>query len=389
MRKATVLMTAIAGVALALPSPAQAAGPPPPADWMQTVYAAKPDTPLARMIIPGTHDSGAFRIPVSGSCRLRPIAGLNPLIVNAALANPCGAGALAKAQNRSLGQQLADGIRYFDLRIGVPADKVISSHRARRSPTTAQLLKAPLYLHHSFVSQRLTAGLRQILRFSNAHPKEQVILDVQHLDLTGRKAVDHFYTAAVDRILRSYRVAGTTVCSRAWSTSAIPVPDRRLGTDVPLAQVWAAGRNLLVLHARGELPTRSCYRDREKVLHSPWPNTQDPAVSAAANLKNLQSRQQALSGLAACRVPAGNQCGLFVSQLQLSAQFATQAACLASPARPDCSLSEFADKVNNGVVAQIDTWRFGQGLPVNIAIVDFYDDSAPDYATGLIELNQR
>jgi hypothetical protein len=237
------------------------------------------------------------------------------------------------------------------------------------------------------VSQRLTTGLADVVRFAVAHPKEQVILDIQHVDLTGDKKVDRYYTAALDRVLRSYRVDGTAVCSRAWSRKAIPTNDARLGTDVPISQAWTADRNILVLRAAGELPDRSCYRSREKALWSPWPNTQDPAASTAANAGYLQARSDALAGTVPCATSDGNRCGLFVDQMQLSIQLPTQVACLTGAQSEGCSLAAFARLVNDTVVDQLMRWRSVEGRPVNIAIVDFYEDSAPAYAAGLIAMN--
>ena len=79
---------------------------------------------------------------------------------------------------------------------------------------------------------------------------------------------------------------GTTVCSRAWTSSAIPDP-----AQATFRQAWDANRNILVLYAKGELPKNACYRARETNLYSPWPNTEDPAVSTTANAGYLQARK--------------------------------------------------------------------------------------------------
>lgn len=388
---AAAALTAITVAAAPAPAAAPAAAsPPPPADWMATVFADRADTTLSAIVIPGTHDSGAYAIDVTPPCDITPIAGTDAATVAGARANPCVAADLARAQDRSLADQLADGIRYLDLRVGVPADRVLTRRQAvRKAPrlTADRAAKVPLVLQHTFVSVRLRTALAEIVRFAVAHPREQVLLDIQHVDLTGDPKVDAYYTKALDLVLRRYQVDGTTVCSRAWSSAAVDVPDAKLGTGVTLAQAWAANRNLLVLKADGELPTRSCYRSREQALWSPWPNTEDPAASVTANEGYLASRRAALTGQEPCSADGGNRCGLFVDQLQLSAQLMTQVGCLTNSRTTDCSLAALAAKVNDGVVGRMSAWR-AQGLPVNIAIVDYYDRSAPAYAAGLIALNQ-
>jgi hypothetical protein len=359
-----------ATLAIAAPTP----------DWMGTLYASRPDTRLTQVVIPGTHDSGAFAIDTKKPCKVTPIAGLNSIQVGAAKANPCAAGRLAKAQSSNFTGQLNGGVRYLDMRLGVPAPKLIKPAKIPKKLSNAAAAKVPIVLQHSYASIRFTKALQQIVGFARTHPREQIILDFQHIDLTGKKKVDSYYTSAIDKVLRSYKVADTTTCGRAWSATAIPDP-----LTATLGQAWAADRNILVLYAKGELPKRDCFRPRESVLYSPWPNTEDPATSDAANLTSLTSRQAALNGQTACSLPEGNQCGLFVDQLQLSFTFASQAQCLSGTRTQNCSLEDLARLRNPGIVPQMQSWQ-AQGLPINVSIVDFFEIS--DTARGLIALNQ-
>lgn len=347
------------------------------ANWMDELYASRPDTRLTDMVIPGTHDSGAYKIDTEGKCKITPIAGINPVMAAPAKSNPCMGGKLAKAQSKSFASQLNGGIRYLDMRLGVPENKVVSKKKAGKKLTNKAAQKVPIYLQHTFISVRFTKALNQIVKFAKEHPKEQVILDFQHIDLTGKKKKDKYYKTAINKILRTYKVGGTTACSRSWRTSA---------TTTSLGQAWAADRNLVILYAKGELPKNSCYQRREPVLYSPWPNTDDPAVSAAKNLEYLQARKQALAGNADCSVSGGNQCGLFVNQMQLSMPVLRQAQCLSSPTTPGCSLRDLAEQRNPKVVPELTDWR-QQGLPTNISIVDFYEIG--DTVAGLIALNQE
>lgn len=349
-------------------------------NWMDELYASRPDTRLTEMVIPGTHDSGAYKIDTEGKCKLTPIAGVNPALSAPAKTNPCMAGKLAKAQSQNFTGQLNGGIRYLDMRLGVPENKVVSKKKAGKKLSNKAAHKVPIYLQHTFISERFTKGLNQILTFAKQHPKEQIILDFQHIDLTNKKKIDKYYTSAIDKILRTYKVGGTSVCSRAWNSSV--APDVLTTT---LGQAWAADRNILVLFAKGELPKNTCYRPREQVLYSPWPNTDDPAKSATDNTSYLQARQAAQEGKADCNVNDGYQCGLFVNQLQLSMGIMGQAQCISGSRTENCGLRDLAVLRNPTVVAEMAGWQ-QQGLPINISIVDFYEIN--DTATGLIALNQ-
>jgi hypothetical protein len=309
-----------------------------------------------------------------------PIAGASPISAGLATSNPCLAGKLSKAQSRTFAGQLNGGIRYLDMRLGVPQNKALPPKKIPKKLSTKAAAQVPIVLQHTFSSVRFTKALDAIVGFAKAHPREQIILDFQHIDLTGKKKVDKYYTSAIDKILRTYKVSGTSVCSRAWTASRFPDV-----ASTTIGQAWAADRNIVVLYASGELPTRDCFRPREKSLYSPWPNTEDPAASDAANLGYLQARQTALTGGASCTVSAGNQCGLFVNQLQLSFSFTSQAECTAKSRTTPCSLEDLARLRNPGVVPQMTAWR-AQGLPINISIVDFYEIN--DTAAGLIALNQ-
>ena len=363
---------------LLLAAAALAVTPPTP-DWMGTLYADKPDTRLTSVVIPGTHDSGAFKIDTDGKCKVTAIAGANQAMTAAGKGNPCGAGKLSKAQAQNFTGQLNGGIRYLDMRLGVPENKVVSAKKAGKKLSNKAAAKVPIVLQHTFTSLRFTKGLQQIVSFAKAHPREQIILDFQHIDLTGKKKIDKYYTSAIDKILRTYKVGGTTVCSRAWTSSAIPDP-----VQATFRQAWDANRNILVMYAKGELPKNSCYRPRESYLYSPWPNTEDPAVSTSANTGYLQARKDALAGSQPCTVSGGNQCGFFVNQLQLSMGLSSQIQCLVGSRTQNCSLLDLAQLRNPIAVQDMTGWD-AQGMPLNISIVDFYEVSST--AAQLIALN--
>lgn len=358
----------------------------PTQDWMSWIYQNSPQSTIAELLIPGTHDAGSSKISVEEPCTTELIAGAPSDYEIASGLNPCGTAALAKAQDENLGAQLRGGVRYLDLRVGVPADEVIAAPQ----PNAPDPDSVPLVLHHEFVSQPLINGLRQILKFAAKHPSEQVILDFQHVTLPSDPAIAKYYRNALDRILRNSDLArtGETVCSRAWTKNKIGVNDHNLGTRVPLQRAWDVNRNLIVLFKPDAVPDRGCYRNRDAALLSLWPNTDDPKQSKNDNLGYLKTRRDSLDNPSGCIDGNDNWCGIFVSQLQLSFQFEQQIECVVNGG-PLCSLFAYSQLVNDDIADYVRKWRFKRELPVNIAMVDFYEESDPSIVRELIKLNWR
>ena len=72
--------------------------------------------------------------------------------------------------------------------------------------------------------------------------------------------------------------------------------------------------------------------------------------------------------------------------MQLTFQPATFVRCI-QDTQPDCSLYAYAEKSNNAVPTQIQDWRITQALPVNIVIVDYFNNTDPS-PRPLIDIKQ-
>lgn len=393
---ATVFALVAAGCSFSATQPADnvPAGSRSNADWMASIFASKPNVTLGQMLIPGTHDSGTAAIDTSPPCEHTFNVGESTLSQLGGSVNPCVVTGLTRTQTQSLGEQLESGIRYLDLRVGVPQDQV-AREESLPTLTKGTAASVPLVLQHVLVSQPLVQGLDEVIGFATKHPKEQVILDFQHLNLpSSPPAVLSYYRQALDLLLQTYVPSGVAgarpICQSAWSSDVIRVPDRDLGRTVTIGQAWAANRNLIVLLDPDQLPNRPCYRDRAASILSPWPNTESPTMSAAVNHQELLRRQSILNG-----PPGGcidgerqNWCGLFVNQMQLSISSNTQKRCVVWPDN-DCSLFVYSQLVNNDVAELVRQWRESEKLPVNVVIVDYFNYSDPQIAETMISLNQR
>ena len=360
------------------------------ANWMGRTYAKAPSTVLADVLIPGTHDSGSYGIRDRAPCAPQVVAGASAVFKLAAERNPCTAAALARAQNHTLGAQLRGGIRYLDVRVGVPADKIITSPR----PPARNPLSVPLVMQHNYVSDTLERGLTQVVKFAAQHPREAIVLDVQHIDLVADEGINDYYRKAVIGVLRTLSPAGMsdTVCSRAWTPQTVGAGARQLATKVPLRKAWQAERNLVVL-MDPDMPANPCYYDRGRSIMSPWPNTDVPEVSRKANEGYLAERARRLRTGDCQKASGENQtagywCGFFVNQLQLTPSTSRYAECVFGTDGQDCSLVDLAALVNNKVARYMTSWT-DAGKPTNITMVDYYEKSAPDIVDRLLRLNRQ
>lgn len=362
------------------------------ATWMETTFANHPEWTLGQMLIPGTHDSGTSQIQVNPPCTKELIAGQPTTFKIGSDVDPCVVAGMARSQDQNFDGQLRGGVRYLDMRVGVPADQLIAS-TPTPSPQPEDPLSVPLVLQHSFVSQPLNEGLSQILEFVAKHPREQIILDFQHFDLPGPAAVNQYYVNALNTVLHDLVPrgnAGRSVCDSAWSRDVITTPDAQLSSKVTLKQVWDANKSIVVLFPKGVMPADPCYRNRDVAIMSLWPNTEDPATSLSYNLAELKDRKARLAASPQrCTDGDGNNwCGFYVSQVQLTFQDATAVECAIHPQRK-CSLYAYSQLINNGMAGTMTNWRMKQKLPVNIIIVDYYNLANPSIVDAFIEMNRQ
>jgi hypothetical protein len=358
---------------------------------MEQIYSEAPDTTLGEMIIPGTHDSAAYGIDVEAPCDSPPVATASAELVTLADQNPCTAADMYKAQNSNLGQQLRDGIRYLDLRVSIPDDvEVVTDPGAQPAGPDTEV---PLVLEHFYTSVPLAEGITDILEFASEHPKEQIIVDFQSIELPDEANKNYYFDALATMLSTLSANNSPAMCDLSWNADIVGATPATLATQITLGDAWEAGRSLVVLVPSDTLAANPCYYPRTDAIISLWPNTEDPATSTADNLAYLTERQQRLvSEPPNCSngmIDPGqgdNWCGFFVNQMQLTFQPSTFVGCI-NAGGDTCSLYDYSQQVNNTVPGQISQW-VSEDLPVNIVIVDYYEDSDPSYTETLVELNK-
>lgn len=112
--------------------------------WMKDNWEFIKDKKFGELVIPGTHDSGTYKLSWGTG------------------------GDTAKTQTNSIGDQLKDGIRYFDLRVRE------ASHRGCADYSV-------WWIYHTWDSYRLQVALDEIKAFLSkpGNEKEVIVLDFQ------------------------------------------------------------------------------------------------------------------------------------------------------------------------------------------------------------------
>ncbi|KAK3768269.1 hypothetical protein RRG08_031062 [Elysia crispata] len=208
------------------------------ADWMANLPQSLRELPLSQLVIPGTHDTGAYSLDVNG-----PIASDAPGIVRSISWIPGIKGVLCDwglTQTLTFKQQLEAGIRYFDLRVALnPQDK-------------------KLYLVHTLYGPLIEDLLTMVDTFLNNHAGEVVFLDF-----------NHFYDMADDDhktlLTRLHSVFDTRLCAVGYPVASMT-----------LQQMISQGKQVIVFYQSAYAgPEKQKVATRASIL-SPWPNTPDP-----------------------------------------------------------------------------------------------------------------
>ncbi len=159
--------------------------------WMTEMSSALRDVPLTKMAIPGSHDAGTYSIadgapfspdlPLDDLPRLKDLILENPTLapqVNSFMAR------FARAQGKSIAEQLNTGVRYFDLRPGASANGDGDE----------------LLIVHSLYGGSILSMIDDVAAFLATHPKEVVILDISHFTAMS----DRHHAALISRIKTAF-----------------------------------------------------------------------------------------------------------------------------------------------------------------------------------------
>lgn len=130
--------------------------------WITRYYDFLKDKPLNRIVLPGSHDSGTHNL---NGTWLRgvddPFAPDTDDLKRGLSFLGDGYDKWAKAQERSIYQQLTDGIRYLDIRVCVDKSDQLKTC-------------------HGLYGVSLTEVINDVVKFTNQYPKEPILIDFNH-----------------------------------------------------------------------------------------------------------------------------------------------------------------------------------------------------------------
>ncbi|TGL60622.1 ricin-type beta-trefoil lectin domain protein [Leptospira sarikeiensis] len=183
-----------------------------PQSWMTSGYQAKGDTQLRNICIPGTHDSGTY--------------GIQGIDEN-----------ISQTQEYTVGEQLAIGYRYFDLRI--------------------KKIDGQFKIHHgSSVSVPAIEVFQHISSFVNNRKKEVVFVHIQNVDSMS----DDEHYQLRDQLVLPY--LGSRMAPRS------------LGNSVNFNQLWNLDKNVILIWGGGNYSAlSSSYWNQGETMKSDWQNT--------------------------------------------------------------------------------------------------------------------
>lgn len=204
-------------------------------NWMESSSDNVKNTPLNKLGIPGTHDSGTYDLFTDEIYNVNDFTGIAPTIAGPIIR------ALAVTQEANIYAQLMEGNRYIDLRF------------ARDNEGRIRIV-------HTVFGNDAQEIFNQIRRFLSEHPKEVVIIDVQNIN--NLTLEDQFKLR--DIIIRTI--------------GGFLAPRNTLTQTSTLNDFYALGKNAALLYVNDDFVYHEepmyWYRNLG-VIRNPWYDTND------------------------------------------------------------------------------------------------------------------
>eukprot|EP01080_Neovahlkampfia_damariscottae_P008576 gene8576-401_t len=164
---------------------------------MEELSAQILSTPLNKLVIPGTHNSGSYSIsyfseytvdapePILKSNFMRFVS--RPIVYNYAI-----------CQNRTIYEQLKDGIRYLDFRVVKNKKEELGS------------------ICHSLDGDSFVSMLDQISKFIKEFPKEVIFIDIKKVYGYNEKELENWINLFEQYCIKTF---GESICPLNFTTS--------------------------------------------------------------------------------------------------------------------------------------------------------------------------
>ena len=206
-------------------------------NWMERLPPEKHLYALKDVILPGSHDSGVFKLrkdlEVAVDQPALRAGGLFEGAVKSLLYN------WSKTQSLNIYEQLAAGIRYLDFRAAIRDED------------------SKFYLLHRLYGAELSESLEDVKRFALKHPKEVIIIHFQH-----------FYNMATE--------AHEKLVGKLYSTLGdLLYPPGEKAVNATLQEIWQSGKNIVVLYRYDDIACLYSFLWPVRMIKNPWANTDD------------------------------------------------------------------------------------------------------------------
>lgn len=303
------------------------------------------------LVIPGTHDSATSNISIKNQYAPnspRILRNAKKIMKGNKLKNFVAKWAIA--QEKTISEQLHDGIRYFDFRVCSLIEKV----KGKKDDS--------LYTCHSIISDKIDDILTDIKKFIDCHPKEIIILNF-----------NHFYDVS--------QTQHKQLCSLFEHLFSDRMIDNTVSLRTPIKELWDNKKSIIILYENCEnfeIPKDYLW-PKKPFLFSAWMNSAKVTDLKKKMSKHLLERKKNIDS-----VP--DTCN-FKSKLHVTQGILTPDVGMISSSVFTKSESTSLIEVGNNVTPQfinwcIDEWKH---LNLNILTVDHYH--AAPFIDTVIKLN--
>lgn len=222
-------------------------------NWMSQLSANAKKTPLFKLGIPGTHDSGTYNLYTDEIYNVNDFTGIAPTIAGPIIR------AMAVTQSSDVYTQLMEGNRYIDLRF-------------------ARDNKGRIRIVHTVFGEDVSVIFDQIRRFLDSHPKEVVIVDIQNINNLNNADENNMKNVIMEKI-------GTHLAPRNGFSTSSTVEDYN-----------NANKNCILVYTNASfVESEPLYWFRTpEIIQNPWYNTNDINYLVQQNnegLNNLPSNR--------------------------------------------------------------------------------------------------
>lgn len=300
-------------------------------NWMGVMGNTIIQKPLNQLFIPGSHDSGTYYLEhkfakgqdYSENINLLKFLGVGYVITSIAKN-------WAQAQDRSIYQQLTDGIRYLDLRV------------------TYRDSDKDFYIAHGLFGPKFSDVLEQIAIFLKRNPREIVVMLIGDMHYMGPPELsDYNHQRLAELILQAF-------------------PDKFIdrknfsGPEMKVGHAWQKDKQVFLIYKNTTVTDSIREFWPKSVINNYWANSDNTAVLKEKLEINMNKRTENDNG---------NK--FFVTQSQMTPSQSTIAKSLIPIGSRYRSLKDMAEDVAKQFPRWLDEWRHRNP---NIIIMDFVNE---------------